>query len=680
MADSNNSNLNNVKIVGDRFAVDLHELSKSENILHYFRSFNTNHTISCIPASKLLSKDDVHVNMDNYVVVKSGGKNTERNSKASSRTTLEKGSEFITSADGTYLDFFIDDVEIETLADFNQQTGFSKATKLKFTITEPYSLSGFLQTLQAAAAKAGYVSYLSATFVLCVSFSGWEDWEDDPEIAYVGIEPASRYFVFRFTGMSVKADELGTKYNCTAVPLNELGFGNANKLRNNITVKGNTVGDILKNLFERLNDLAKYSIYTGNIPDEYEIKYPSIDENGKLTEDKPNVIFDQPVANIDEANINFSFLNPAGPPTKAHSADSKIISTTFAANSNVHDCIEGIIRDSQYITRLFKQELKSLVDANGMLDSFNIICTVSTIGWLEQYSRPIYKFTYNVVPHKIHYSRIPKYATNNFSATNLRNRVRRRYNYLFSGKNLDIIRFDLNFNYLYFQSQVQGEGFDNINQSSNAANAAKSPEANPNIGNQADKASITAAGGSAVSISVDTRLLEQSSGGANTRAGVEKSPAIAMAKNFHKAIKDNLSQSLLELEILGDPYFLSQQGMNNFIYQDDPSISGITSNGDMSYQTGEIFVEITFRNPVDINPNTGMMDFSDQVTSYSGIYRLTKVNNKFVNGVFTQTLYLVKLERQSENLPDPKEITNSINKSIKDLENDMIKRYSIAFS
>ena len=93
--------------------------------------------------------------------------------------------------------------------------------------------------------------------------------------------------------------------------------------------------------------------------------------------------------------------------------------------------------------------------------------------------------------------------------------------------------------------------------------------------------------------------------------------------------------------------------MVNFISQNTGAENGINSFGEMSYQTGEVFVEIKFRNPTDINKNTGIMDFSDDVTSYSGIYRLQRVVSKFNNGSFTQTLKLIKLEKQSENLPPP---------------------------
>lgn len=655
-------------------------MSTSTNVLHYFRSQTALFTISCVPKSFLNSSiSEINSAIDNFVVVASGGKN--KTTDVVEVSSSEKNSRFITSEDGKYLDFFIDDVEAETLADFNQQTGFSKATKLKFTITEPYSLSGFLQTLQAASVKAGYVSYTSAPFVFRIHFVGYpDDQVKDNELTR--IEPASRYFIFRFQEVSVRADESGTRYQCKGVPLNELGFGQANKLLSNVTAAGNTVGDILTNFFKRIDDISKYMCTAAApTPDKYTIKFPSLDEVGSLDIDKPNdTIMKSRVGNPDEDNVNYSYEHPAfstftdtaidkrtgriiakgvdlnpPSPTKENLYNAKIISTTFNAGANIHDCIAGIIRDSEYSTRIFKTPLKSLVDKHGMIDYFNVISNVTPIGWSVQYNRPVYEYVYKVVPHKIHYSRIPKYSNQNISIKQIKDRVRRTYNYLYTGKNLDILRFDLNFNYLYFQAAAANEGFSDISQGSGAAKVSDNSSVGvPNIGNFSPVNTVLAAGGESVALAVDTHNLALGAAGQGTGQTSQPNQSLALAKNFHKAILENLSQSLLEIDILGDPYYLSDQGTNNFASEfSNAKLPGITPGGSMSYQTGEIFIEITFRNPTDINPKTGMMDFADEVTSYSGIYRVKSVISKFVNGMFTQTLQLIKLQRQSPNLKDP---------------------------
>jgi hypothetical protein len=137
--------LDEVTITASRDEFKLYDVAATKNILHHFRSQTALFTISCVPASFLeADRTDLDKAIDNYVIAASGGKNRttanlqdradKLNKSVSQGQNLDKSSRFITSEDGIYLDFFIDDVEVETLADFNQQSGFSKATKLKFSI------------------------------------------------------------------------------------------------------------------------------------------------------------------------------------------------------------------------------------------------------------------------------------------------------------------------------------------------------------------------------------------------------------------------------------------------------------------------------------------------------------------------------------------------------------------
>jgi hypothetical protein len=57
-------------------------------------------------------------------------------------------------------------------------------------------------------------------------------------------------------------------------------------------------------------------------------------------------------------------------------------------------------------------------------------------------------------------------------------------------------------------------------------------------------------------------------------------------------------------------------------------------------------VVLTFQNPEDINPNTGMVIFDKQRIPYNGCYQVTKVVSKFQDGLFTQRLQLLRVPGQ----------------------------------
>ena len=70
-------------------------------------------------------------------------------------------------------EYFIDDVNIETIVAPNPKTRQTNAVSITFQVTEPYSMGLFLQALQIAALSAGHKNYIEA-FVLSVDFKGFD--------------------------------------------------------------------------------------------------------------------------------------------------------------------------------------------------------------------------------------------------------------------------------------------------------------------------------------------------------------------------------------------------------------------------------------------------------------------------------------------------------------------------
>jgi hypothetical protein len=125
-------------------------------------------------------------------------------------------------------------------------------------------------------------------------------------------------------------------------------------------------------------------------------------------------------------------------------------------------------------------------------------------------------------------------------------------------------------------------------------------------------------------------------------------PYHALAINMHQAILDNVDQCSVEMEIIGDPFYLVTSGMGN----SRPKISnGITDEGEAAYTSGDVMVLITFKNPVDIDEVTGETLFSTEIGPYSGLFRVINVTSKFKDGIFLQTLHLLRIPAQLDGLP-----------------------------
>jgi len=69
----------------------------------------------------------------------------------------------------------------------------------------------------------------------------------------------------------------------------------------------------------------------------------------------------------------------------------------------------------------------------------------------------------------------------------------------------------------------------------------------------------------------------------------------------------------------------------------------------MNHMDNPVFIYLTFRSPADLNTSTGLYEFPDggKESVFSGIYRVTMVDNVFEGGVFKQTLKCLRMPGQS---------------------------------
>jgi hypothetical protein len=268
-----------------------------------------------------------------------------------------------------------------------------------------------------------------------------------------------------------------------------------------------------------------------------------------------------------------------------------------------------------------------------------------------------------VVPYRVHFSRIPGQQYSTFDPKKLQNYVKRTYNYLYTGNNIDVLGFKLNFNNLFYQAANPKMGNTPQSGTDKAAGASNDPEvkATPEGGAQANKDPIdkppTFSEGDASSIT----------GRGNT---IQTNPYYQLAYNAHKAILESVNLLTGELDILGDPFFLTTGGMGNYI----PSLKdpAITVTGEANANNGPVIIRLNFRNPVDIDPVTGDILFSKTNVSFSGIYQVRRCRSSFKDGAFKQQLALVRYNGQIADDSDEKEETKKYDQASKPGEQQVI--------
>lgn len=657
--------------------IPIFEKAIGSNILHNYRTFNYVITLACIKRESLLDPESLRDSEDYYLVAKTSGKgnsvmkeNVEytadeltriNNAKTSSstnpedtttvidalashRATRQKLVEGFNKNSSGRFDFFIDNIEIDSIMGGNNKTNLSIATGITFDVYEPYSINGFLETLQVSAVAAGHVNYVTAPYLLKIEFVGHPDnLHTNSSGERIGRE-ASRYFIVVFTSVNVEMTAEGTVYRCAATPFSEKGYGDiTNKLKVPVQITGKTVKEILLNLETALNDYEKSSaqkIYGTDVNyDKYEIVFPSLTTQG-VDFTKENEIAQSKVSEFLKSNQNYRFSTQGAAKDYAPVA-------LFADNSNIHDAITAIIRDSQY-TRDIVTDLQNtnprVIDEMGFVTYFSVnVEVIPQKVWNAKLNRPFYTYRYLVVPYKLHYTRIPLLQNKTVDTTRLKSLTAREYDYLYTGNNTDILSFNLKFDNLYYQAIPTYLG--NAPLFSTQYGIQPSPSANLQLTDNAEEDQLTRnIPASPVAIDLRNNNVQVASGLSMPQDFSD--PYDAMVKNFHQAILDNLSMVEASVQILGDPYYLLDGGASNYY----PKLLSyaLTVDGQAPHYLSDVFVNITFRNPFDIDPGTGQYLFSEQnkIVPFSGIFRVVEVSNRFIGGSFEQELKLIRVPGQ----------------------------------
>lgn len=671
--------------------------TNKKNPLNSYRSYSYIFTLAALDKSALEDPSKYRENQDYFVIAKSGGKGSgglrppslsptldnttdvnagvlERRAQASAnKKTIETAqsnnslvTEFNTKSPGRF-DFFINNVHIDTIMGFSKDTGLSVATNITFDIVEPYSMTGFIEALQASAIASGHDQYINTPYVLKMEFIGYPDSDQLPDNATIDAHN-TRYFVFSFTDIAIDVNESGARYQCKGVPHNERGFGEPARLKKNIQIRGQTVGEILTNFEKNINEAKKLEASTEHntsIPnafDEYTILFPEISSSGEITNSSNNKIASAKVTNLLKSSEVFAFPEEVSLNKTTYTASLSPTDSTiqFADKANIHDCIIAIIRDSSFVSDILIELSKpnsSAIDSYGMVEYFSIQLDVVEKSIINEAThKPYYQYIYMVIPYKIHYTRIPLMQKDTVDPSTKFLLANREYDYIYSGNNIDIKTFNLKFNTLFFQAipATMGNKLGVLSaQQSTGPDSTMIVNA-PTI----DSESIKNRAFGVSPVMQSAAMSDNQSAGLGA-SQPQSTPYLLLARNMHQAILDNVDQCTAEIDIVGDPYYLVTSGMANY----HPPFAktadakgyeyGETIDGEAAYTSGDVMILIIFKNPSDIDPISGEVIFDQSAVPYSGLFRVISVISKFTDGIFSQTLSLIRIPAQLEDTNTP---------------------------
>ncbi len=685
---------------------------ESSNILNRYRAVTYNFTLAAFNVNNINNPKAFEDNdWKNYIVLSSKGKgqdyainpgsgaasklttantnlaavSTDRSATVDSIKAAQQNVDYLNAVPGIIkgfnekspgkFDMYIDNVEFENLMTPTSTTNATLTSSIKFEVYEPYSINGFTEALHAAAIAAGYTTYSRASFILKMEFMGYPIEQDLPNPE--PIKDATRYFVFGFTGFEVSLSETGTKYNCTGVPYNELPLGKSTTVAQPITANGLTVEEILSDLMEQLTKRSQKEsekIASNEPYDQFAIKFKVYDAKGQYT-DAASLLAGQtaaaglPRSAIADAfisepggkgNVNVNMVSPdAG--NVAGYVQSKIVapsggnkvSLQYRDGTSLVDIITNTIRDSTYLRNKLK-DIKNNIDDDGFFEYFLINTEIESLGYSLKFNRQMFKYIFVVNNHRIHYTRLPTYGNQVIDQKKLDTTCLRTYNYIYTGNNVDVLSFKLNFNTLFFEAipTRMGSGdFVNRSRTQQVADNSVTPNQNLAVNGQAPGSVIVNSSNPTSPIRVEpdaTRVTPNSGGAANN----EYNDYFALARNMHEAVVNSKGSMLLgEIAILGDPFYLISKGVGSYVPQ--AAKPGITKTGESMPMYSQVNVRINFKNVYDIGDlASGGIILKPKDADFSGVYRVTQAISSFKNGLFTQRLSILRVPGQLVNQPN----------------------------
>ena len=592
-------------------------------------------------------------------------------------------------------EYFVNNFTMKSNTSPTKKAGLTNVTQIEFDVYEPYSMGYFIQSMASAAIAAGYPSYNEAPFLLMLEFYGHKD----NGAMFSSTEQLTKYFPVNITEVKFTVSEGGSNYKCKAIPANHKGFSNlSSQLTTSMTLRGSSVEEMLVSgqvsLCGTLNAAQRKAVEEEKqgLPDEYLVVFPTnwndrvgLPSNNGARIDAPVVEVpftegeivgksprpgtytgsygDGPIGRSDldfgpttGGNYNFGFESDVvDEKTGVINRDNLKIDPNqrtfcFEAGATIQNVIQQVVQSSKYAKEAINPKN---MDAEGRLSWFRVDVQIE-IGEFDLLRNERQKrYIFRVMPFYVHNSifRNPQAAPPGYVTVN--KFIAKEYNYIYTGKNNDLLKFDIQINNLFNMGRAKNSPEDSASvRNSDIHQVAEDPDQKVKSQKGDNPASIGIEG--AAPAKADPDITKSSTKGG---FGAERI-ADKVATMFQNSLLSQGSDGDLinvTIEILGDPYYIADSGLGNYIgdVYDDPK-SQITLDSTMNYEAGECYIRILFRNPIEPELESqsqyGLYKFApgDVTNRYSGIYKVNQVTNKFSDGVFKQDLVCNRMPNQPQ--------------------------------
>jgi hypothetical protein len=567
------------------------------------------------------------------------------------------------------VDFFLDDLTIESTVGTQGGMRAHNGLNMKFTVLEPNGIT-FINRLRYAVKEhlarttQTTVSEAVANYLMVIRFYGYDSTGNLINGSQLGIKEVGsdtnsiveKFFPFQINNITYKIGPRNTEYRVdttvshtniaynqimATIPFDfELSAPDVQTLLNGKAVLGNNIQqtqleqDRIRDLESssqapaKASDLSIRKTYTQGLCEalnQWQLDLKN--KEGYEIADQYEIILEN-VAGLKDAKISRPGKQDKGRATMPvattaaeallpgrirYDKESKNWSVT--RGTQIVQLIDLVMRNSSYITSQqnvvfdeVTQKPRSQTPVS-TVQWFKIRSRVTPLGYDKKRRAIAYKTTYTVSRYQINTPLVPTFPNAKYRGTH------KLYNYWFTGQNSEVLDFDINVNYQYVTTFGSGQG------------------------NQLESINQLSSGRLYERFYFQNKPNAEGTGG----TGNTTSPAAQLSERLYS--DSDVEKSTLT--IIGDPDWLQQ---TEAFYNVAVDLKPFMPDGSVNTDASEVLYEIRFNPVADYNITTGLAEVNANNTAYSQatgennlssqsiVYAAQTVISNFKGGRFTQRI------------------------------------------
>jgi hypothetical protein len=349
----------------------------------------------------------------------------------------------------------ITSLNIESTCAPTKANNLTYSAKFNFTVTQPLGVD-FLRDIYTTAAFRGIQNHYTHPYFLQIFLKG----RNKDGIEELEVPGTRRLYCIYISNITYKVDIGQSVYEVTAIRNSDMGLADDHNLVSGISMSNvNSFGDFVTKFQESLRQIERHNLgQTKLILDQYEVKVvgPLSGEGFSPDKEIENAFMDANIIqDFDKKNIAIQDVK---------TGDVKV---EIEKNTKITDIIEKFINRNKwvvdYMAKIKEDYIKAFSEKSWeKVNVSKLVPTISTSSENISYDplRRDYARKYTYVIHLTKSTTPPIGIREEFNGgteyTNKRIKnyreersIRKRYDYNFTGVNLDVLNFDLQYNYQY---------------------------------------------------------------------------------------------------------------------------------------------------------------------------------------------------------------------------------------